>query len=38
MPQVSIYWLAEHAEKDPRTIKKRIDSIARDSKGRIDCR
>lgn len=37
MPLVSANWLSRHTGKDWRTIKKRIDKLSHDNRGRVDC-
>ena len=37
MPLVSANWLSRHTGKDWRTIKKRIDKLNHDNRGRVDC-
>ena len=36
MPTVSINWLSRHTGKDRRTIKKRLDRLQQDLKGKFD--
>src|SRR6266700_6478887 len=36
MPNVSINWLGRHTGKDRRTIKKRLDRLPQDLKGKFD--
>src|SRR5215510_8227947 len=36
MPTVSINWLSRHTGKDRRTIKKRLDNLPQDLKGKFD--
>ena len=36
MPTVSINWLSRHTGKDRRTIKKRLDKLPSDAKGKFD--
>src|SRR5262249_53320589 len=36
MPTVSINWLSRHTGKDRRTVKKRLDKLPQDLKGKLD--